>query len=251
VLSALKLIVRAMQKLTSRKAIIQAVANRRTDRVLRAHGIGLTAKEVCELVAAGSSNERTRLTSRLLELANDKEVEAVLVAAFSGYVGALIHDTRDVDLTHAEMWSIGMEALLNALRAAARCDGGDFHIIRSTSRDFVRAMKRHRGRRRQRTEFVRLERDRELVDPSTSFHEQLTSASVAELVEWVATQFDADVAVAQMVIATRVGGYSLGSAGRSTERVRNCRDRQRVEAKIRGFVSPAEGLAANVLERVA
>jgi len=240
-----------MQKLTSHRAIIHAVVNRRTDRALRAHGIVLSAREVCELVAAGSSDDRTEMTSRLLEVAHVEEIEALLVAAFSGYVAALIRDTREVGLTQAEMWSIGLEALLKAVRAASRCAGGDFHVIKSTSRDFVRAMQRQRGHRRQQIRYVRLEREGQLVDLSSSFHEELTPASVAELVEWVATEFDADPAVAEMVVATRIGGFSLGSKGRSTQRVRNCRDRQRVEAKIRGFVSPAEGLAANVLERVA
>lgn len=239
-----------MQKLVSREAIIHQVANRRTDRVLRAHGIDLGAQAVCDLVAAGTSAERTRLTSRLLDVANDQQVEAVLVAAFSGYVGALINDTRNTGLAQAEMWSIGLEALVKAIRAAARCDGGDFHIIRSTSRDFVRAIQQHRDRRKQRTEFEQMERNRILVERSASFHDELTSAAIAELVEWVATQFEADLAVARMVVATRVGGYPLGPKGRSTERVRNCRERKAVEAKMRTYVSPADGLAVNVLARV-
>ncbi len=85
----------------------------------------------------------------------------------------------------------------------------------------------------------------------TPFDQELTSASVAELVEWVSTQFGAEPAMAEMVVATRISGFTLGQGQTSTQRVRNCRERKRIESQIRRFVAPADGLAENVLNRAA
>lgn len=239
-----------MHNYKSRRELIREVDTVRTRRALRRTGIGRSVREICDVVYAGDCEERSRLASQLLAASGDEAIEMLLVAAYSGYVGGQVAKTRS-DLTDEEMWSLGLAALVRAIRAAARCDGGDFHIIRSMSRDFARAMVRHRRKARNEAAALRLVRQHQHGLPSTSFESEMTSASIGELVEWVATQFDAEWKTAHMMVATRLGGYSLGPAERSTERARNCRDRQRLEAQIRGFVSPAEGLAENVLNRAA
>ena len=241
---------RAMHNFTARATLIDEVDNIHTRRALRSHGIDMSVREICDLVYSGDRDERTRISSQLLAVCDDPSIEMLLVAAYSGYIGGQIDCTRS-DLSEEEMWSVGLDALVRAVRASARCAGGDFHIIRSMTRDFVRAIVRHRRRSQREARYLRMTRGSRLVEPSTSFDEELTSASVSELVEWVSTEFGAELAMAQMVVATRIGGFTLGDGQTSTQRVRNCRERKRIEAQIRGFVNPAEGLAEIVLSRAA
>ena len=239
-----------MYKLTSREALIAPVDTPHTHRALRRHGITESVTDICTTVDRGCRKERNALTRRLLTLVDDPAIEALIIAAFSGYVGGLVANTHTVDLPKRELWAIGLEALARSVKAAARCDAGDFHIIKSTSRDFCRAMARHRRHAQAEAEAYKV------LFPNPSALQpiaeaELTAASIDELVEWLATVFDADKHVARMVVATRLGGYPLGAKDAPTVRARNCRERQRLEARIRGYVSPAEGLADHVLERIA
>jgi len=236
-----------MDNFTGREQLIRHVDNLRTRRVLRRHGIGESVSEICELVYDGDRVYRTQLTTRLLEISDDLVVEELLLAAYSGYVGGLVKETRS-ELSEAELWSLGLCSLGRAIRSAALCGGSDWHIIRSAKRDFVRAMRRHRAKLADQARFIRMVRETAVVEPSTSIGDELCAVTIEELVEWLCTEFDANDAVARMVVATRLGGFALGPKGASTQRAHNCRERQRVEAQVRGFVSPAEGLAERVLQ---
>jgi len=242
-------IVRAMPHITRQHVLVDEVDNLQTRRALRRHGFNLSLREICDLVEAGHTPERTKLTSQLLEASSDEQIEVVLVAAYSGYLCGLIANTRGVALQGSDIWSTGIEVLVRAVRASARCNGGDFHILRSTHRDFCRAMINHRKERRTESDAFQL-----LIDSGEqkdSHDDNWSAMAIEELVEWLATEFDAEERVARMVVATRLLGYPLGSKHDSSQRSRNCRERQQLEERMRGFVSPAEGLAENVLSRAA
>jgi len=232
-----------------RTQLVGQVTNVATRRALRRHGFSLSAREICEMVSTGSP-DRSAVTSELLAVSNDRVIADLLAAAFSVYVDWLV-ETTTVRLPVDEQWAIGLEALSRAIASAARCGGSDLHIIRSTKRDFLRAVNRcRRDAHRDRT-YLSLEREGSLVEPSVVMDDQMSSVTVGELVEWLRTEFDADKAAAEIVVATRLGGFALGPSGDSSVRVRNCRSRRRIEDRVRKSRNPAEGLAANVLSRAA
>ena len=231
-------------------------------RVLRRHGFDFSVQDFYGLVDAGASPERTRVTRQLIELSENSAIASVLVAAYSGYVEGFRRDTTwnyqwKGSLRSYDVWAMGIESLVAAIGTARNCTGSDLHLIKSTKRDFVRSIQRARrqpdqllfdSRYRPETDFGNLAEIEFEAEPIT---DEWTKAAIDELVDWLATEFSTEVSVARMVVETRVGGFPLGAKGDPASRARNCRDRKRLEAKVRGYVSPADGLAASVLSRAA
>lgn len=214
-------------------------------RSLRRHGFTISARSFIDLVAAGNSPERNDLTTQLVACSNDDGIKSVLVAAYGGYVAAWQRDTRNrpQGLSEEDLWSLGIEALCSAINAARRCGGGALHLIRSSRRDFVRSVQRHRRNVQAiPSDLVIAEETGQKPAPPT-----LTGVEVEELVDWLATELDAREEVARMLVATRLGGFPLAPKDDALGRARNCKTRRRLENKLRARVSPTEGLAERVL----